>query len=193
MDAPTKAEWRRRARSARAALAIDHDAHLEALAEFLRGLDTAPRWVVTFDPMTGEVDLGRLPARCPGVGFAVTRTPETGRDLTVHPVGGRTERHRFGFLQPTADTPVVPDDALDVVLVPGLAFDRLGNRLGHGAGYYDRFLGRLRQVARSPVHLVGITAGYVVAELPTADHDVPMTHLCGPFGVEPVPLADPIG
>jgi 5-formyltetrahydrofolate cyclo-ligase len=84
---------------------------------------------------------------------------------------------------------VVPDGAIDAVVVPGLAFDRLGNRLGHGAGYYDRLLARVRP----GIPLVGVTGGYVVAELPTEDHDVAMTHLCGPFGVLGVPLPDPEG
>lgn len=160
-----------------------------ALAAFLGALDPAPRWVLTYDPLPTEVDLRGLPTRLPDAEFAITRTPEEGVDLTVHTVGGPTERHRFGYEQPTADSPVVPDTSLDVALVPGVAFDRLGNRLGHGAGYYDRLLDRLRPETLR----IGITAGYVVAELPTDDHDVAMTHLCGPSGVQPVPLADPPG
>lgn len=195
MASPTKDEWRRRAKTARQAIAIDHDAHVESLSVFLTELrrpgdPTAGRadgWVLVYQPMDGEVDLGPLYAQTDLGRFAVTRTPTEGFDLTVHPLGGATERHRYGFEQPTEDTPVIADADIAIALVPGLAFDRLGNRLGHGAGYYDRLLGRLRPAAP----LVGITGGYVVAELPVDAHDVPMTHLCGPFGVEPVPVPDP--
>lgn len=45
----------------------------------------------------------------------------------------------FGIEEPAADAPVADDDAA-LVLVPGLAFDRRGHRVGYGGGYYDRWL-----------------------------------------------------
>jgi len=45
----------------------------------------------------------------------------------------------YGYLEP-GDGPVVAIDQIDLVLVPGLAFDLQGNRLGRGAGFFDRFL-----------------------------------------------------
>ena len=47
----------------------------------------------------------------------------------------------FGIREP-ADGQVVPPEEIDLVLVPCVAFDGAGNRLGHGGGYYDRFLPR---------------------------------------------------
>jgi 5-formyltetrahydrofolate cyclo-ligase len=58
---------------------------------------------------------------------------------------------------------------LDAVIVPGLAFDRLHNRLGRGAGYYDRFLCTL------PKHVitVGLAFDFQLTEsLPTEAHDM---------------------
>lgn len=192
----TKADWRRRARQARAGIAFDDPRHCQELARFLSSDQRPPGWVVGYRAMAGEVDLAPLFCR-PELGpFAVTRTPESGDDLTVHPLDSPTERHRYGFDQPVAGAAVVPDDAIAVVLVPGLAFDRRGGRLGWGRGYYDRLLARLQArdgPGQQPVVFVGVTGGYIVAELPTEPHDVTMTMLSGAFGVAPVPLPEPAG
>ena len=58
--------------------------------------------------------------------------------------------------------------ALDLVLVPGLAFDRHGHRLGHGHGYFDRFLARIPKATPT----VGLAFRFqLVDRLPTAPHD----------------------
>ena len=55
---------------------------------------------------------------------------------------------RYGPREPLEDEPV-PAQEIDVVVAPGLAFDRSANRLGYGGGHYDRLLGRLRPGARA--------------------------------------------
>ena len=184
----TKADWRRRAIQARSRISADNAWHCDGLARFLESEDRATGWVVGYRAMAAEIDLSSLFAR-PELGpFALTRTPDSGADLTVHPLDSPSERHRYGFEQPVAGAPQLADSDVAVVLVPGLAFDRLGGRLGRGKGYYDRLLARLLPTTV----LIGITGGYIVAELPTDGHDVAMTHLSGEFGVAPVPLDEPV-
>lgn len=152
------------------------------LARFLAGVGEG--WVVTYRPLAHEVDVTALEAD-PALGpFALTRTPGEGHDLTLHPAASRTERHRWGFEQPVAGSPEVPPSEVAAVLVPGVAFDRAGHRLGHGLGHYDRLLARLRPDAVR----IGVTpSSLVVDALPVEPHDVPMTHLVTELALTPCP------
>ena len=76
---------------------------------------------------------------------------------------------RFGVWEPRpgARRPVPLHD-VDVVLVPGIAFDRRGHRLGHGHGYFDRMLARLPKTTST----VGLAFRcQLLDRLPTAAHD----------------------
>jgi len=75
----------------------------------------------------------------------------------------------FGVWEPvpSARRPVRVDD-IDLVLVPGLAFDRRGHRLGHGEGYFDRFLSRVP----STTPTIGLAFRFQLLDhLPTTAHD----------------------
>ncbi|MCD4700106.1 MAG: 5-formyltetrahydrofolate cyclo-ligase [Phycisphaerae bacterium] len=77
-------------------------------------------------------------------------------------------------LREPADGEQIEIGTLDMVLVPALVFDRSGNRLGRGAGFYDRFLGAVEVVGIS----VGNAFGEQIAdEVPVHDHDVPVNML----------------
>lgn len=82
----------------------------------------------------------------------------------------RCEPDAWGMLVPRNHVPVRAS-SLGAVVVPGLAFDQRGHRLGRGAGVYDRFLASLPpQVVRIGV----IPEALVAPELPVEAHDVPM-------------------
>lgn len=82
----------------------------------------------------------------------------------------------YGIKQPQAhpESLLDPED-LDLVIVPGVAFDRLNNRLGRGAGYYDRFL----QDLPSTTPTIGLAFDFqVVDRLPDLEsHDIRLTRI----------------
>jgi 5-formyltetrahydrofolate cyclo-ligase len=170
----SKEEWRRWAQQRRQS--VDWDAASTAITDALLGWEPLREAAsaLVFLPMTGEVNLQPLMQSAPTGRWLTTRTPPRGEVLTIHELGGPLEVHPFGFLQPHSSAPQVDPLDVEVLLMPGLAFDLWGNRLGRGAGYYDRLLGMVRPGAP----LVGVVpVDLVVDRLPVEHHDVPMTHL----------------
>ncbi|MEM6779672.1 MAG: 5-formyltetrahydrofolate cyclo-ligase [Planctomycetota bacterium] len=80
----------------------------------------------------------------------------------------------YGILEPKSDlrelpSKRVPVDGLDLILVPGVAFDSLGGRTGHGKGYYDKLL----QNARPDAPLVALAFDcQIFDEIPMQTHDI---------------------
>lgn len=75
------------------------------------------------------------------------------------------ERGAYGILEPPDKEPF-PLDLIDIVLVPGIAFDEKGNRIGHGLGYYDKFLRRFNGIK------IALAFDFqVLKEIPSLDHD----------------------
>jgi len=52
--------------------------------------------------------------------------------------------NRYGIPEPGSDIPIVPEESIDLVFVPLLAFDTRGARLGYGGGFYDRLFAACR-------------------------------------------------
>ncbi len=75
----------------------------------------------------------------------------------------------YGILEPTKDAPILSKGEIDVVLVPALAFDEEGFRLGYGGGYYDKYLADYSGV------VLGLAfAACVTKRLPRGDFDRPV-------------------
>ena len=125
----------------------------------------ASRTVLTYLAFRNEIDLRVLPGLLPAIHWAIPRVE--GKRLVLHSYEpDRLVRHRFGMLEPAAELPAVDPAVLDLVLVPGVAFDRHGGRLGFGGGYYDRFL------PTTPALRVGIAYDMCLAdELPCGEQD----------------------
>ena len=81
----------------------------------------------------------------------------------------RVEKNDMGIPEPIDDTPVA-DDKTALVLMPGLAFTKQGDRMGYGGGFYDRFL------AEEPDHptLALCYEFQMVDSLPTEEFDIPV-------------------
>ena len=138
--------------------------------------------ILTYLAFRNEPDLALLFDLLPHARWAVPRIE--GRRLIVHPYDpARLVRHRFGMLEPAPDLPVINPATLDLVLVPGVAFDRQGGRLGFGGGYYDRFL------PTTPALRVGVTYDECLADvLPCGEHDQRVDWIVTPTDLFQVPL-----
>jgi 5-formyltetrahydrofolate cyclo-ligase len=128
---------------------------------FLQGCGIAPdQWrglhVALYRPLPGELDLSELEARLEVYGarlcFPRILSPQA-RSMEMAygaPTPGATDpsgagtwpKSAFGIPEPPSAFPIAPPEELDVVFVPGVAFGLQGERLGMGAGFYDRYLPR---------------------------------------------------
>ena len=167
MSLPSKADLRAAARRNRASLKR-RDFAL-AIAPYAEDLALTPGTIVGgYHALPEEADPALLLARLVETGCAIAFPRVTGKDqpLDFHhvPDGEVLEPGSFGIPEPLESWPrAVPD----VLLVPLLAFDASGHRLGYGGGFYDRTLALLK------VPAIGIAyAGQQVASLPHAAHDM---------------------
>ncbi len=133
-----KAALRARMRAARLAFAAQCDRTPAPSSEFLARL--APAVVVaSYVPMAGEADPALLEQAATAVGCAIALPHITTRDAPMRFLAVDSDAALvpgpFGLRQPRHDAPaLVPD----IILTPLVAFDSRLNRLGQGAGYYDR-------------------------------------------------------
>jgi 5-formyltetrahydrofolate cyclo-ligase len=169
--APERSDLRKQMRTARARLSAHERVtaaaalanSLESLPEFLVDPRVAGYWAVA-----GEIPLhavyASVRARAQTYCLPLINADHTLR-FAAWRSGAALRNNRYGIPEPDAPPEeLLRPNELDLVLVPLLGFDRRGNRLGSGAGYYDRAFAFLRGVARpaKPV-LVGI--GYHFQEL----------------------------
>ena len=149
------------------------DSHaISARIEALPSFALAQTIVLTL-PFGSEWDTRPLAARALRVGkrVVVPRVDRVARMLRLHAVVDLDADVVAGYLnipEPRESRPIVEPDAIDWVLVPGVAFDRSGRRLGYGGGFYDRLLPLIR--ASAP-RIAGAFDVQIVDEVPAGPHD----------------------
>jgi 5-formyltetrahydrofolate cyclo-ligase len=167
-----KDQLRSRMRAARGAIPeADRVRRAEEVSRLLLALPEASGVGRVFTFLSFGSEVPTAPAisafRAGGARMAVP-VLEAGRMEAVDlAVGGALVRSGYGAMEPDERVPVPPEE-IDLVVAPGLAFDRAGGRLGYGGGYFDAFLPRLRPGC--PV--VGICfAEQIVDEVPAGPAD----------------------
>jgi 5-formyltetrahydrofolate cyclo-ligase len=155
LRARVKEEIRTRRKAVRRAM--PHEARVTRSEAICDRVIALPEWerastVLAFVSMRTEVQTERLVtvARAAGKRVVATRMNESFDDLELREwrVDDPLEESGNLFLQPSADAPSVDPDAIDLVLVPALAVDDRGHRIGFGKGFYDRLLPRLTRATR---------------------------------------------
>jgi 5-formyltetrahydrofolate cyclo-ligase len=168
-----KADLRRDAVARRDALpAAERMAAAQAVAERGLPLEVKPGAIVSgFSPLKSEISPLPLLRRLAdaGVSLALPVVVGRGRPLVMRAwsLGAPLVAGVWGIREPPAD---VPEVLPDILIVPLLAFDRSGQRIGYGAGYYDMTIARLRAI--KPVTAIGIAfAAQEIAVVPATPRD----------------------
>ncbi|HEU4805081.1 MAG TPA: 5-formyltetrahydrofolate cyclo-ligase, partial [Nitrobacter sp.] len=138
---------------------------------------TSSTVVAGYAPIRGEIDPAQLMQRFAARGAALAMPAISARNAALvfraWKPGDALVPGAFGIFEPPVTaTEVVPD----IVLVPLVAFDRAGHRIGYGAGYYDRTLASLRR--RKIVTAIGLAfAVQEIAQVPALPHDVRLNYV----------------
>ena len=168
-----KDKLRQHAIARRDAMPADiRQAAAEAIAARQFPLAIGPGAIVSgFTPLKSEINplpllqkLGEAGAR-----LALPAVAGRGKPLIMRAwqFGAPLDRGQWGIREPKPEAPEVDPD---ILLVPLLAFDRAGHRIGYGAGYYDMTIARLRTI--KPVTAIGIAfATQEIAAVPATPRD----------------------
>ena len=194
-----RAALRRTLRDRRRALVpTDRIAAAERLATRLAALPFMPRSgpVAGYWAMDGEIALHAWQvALPPAVDYCLPVLHEDGclRFAPWRP-GAPLVANRFGIPEPDVDPDaLLPGHAMGLVVLPLVGFDATGQRLGMGAGWYDRTFAFRRGASTAPWLVGAAFALQQVASLDAEPWDVPMDALCTEDGTFLFPPETPVG
>ena len=137
--------------------------------------------ILFYASFDGEVDTEKMIDEARALGKKVALPVIEKETKTIIPTlikckANKLTNGHYGIKQPKREKENTVDlSSIEMIIVPGIAFDKYNNRLGRGAGYYDRLLERIP----SSVHTVGLAFDFqIVDHIPHIEkHDKPVSHL----------------
>lgn len=127
--------------------------------------------IALYSPVHGEVETSEVMRRALVAGKKVLFPAVCGEALRFYRVAGQDELRKgaFGIHEPCTAQQTISPDAADIIVLPGVAFDLSGRRIGYGKGFYDRAIHHLEGQGR----LVGFCHDFqLVDEIAGEPHDV---------------------
>ena len=179
LSAPSKAELRAKALAKREALSEKQRAKsAQALAKRGFPIDIVNGMVISgYSPIRNEIDPAPLMLKlaAQGARLALPVVNARGKSLTFR-AWSPSDRLMLGPLGIPEPSPAAAELIPDIMLVPLAAFDRLGHRIGYGAGHYDYTFAHLRKSKA----VTGIGVAFAVQEIeavPALSHDVALDYV----------------
>jgi 5-formyltetrahydrofolate cyclo-ligase len=118
---------------------------------------------------------------------------EIARFFRIGSADGPWQTGAFGIREPLIEGPALPEEfpppsggssgGAVVLVAPGMAFDRQGNRMGHGKGYYDRFFAKLDSLGLSYIAVALCLEQQLIPQVPTESWDRKMDAICTGAGI----------
>ena len=174
--APTKPLLRKLMREAKK----QHQPQLPILSaqvlEHLSSLTSQFSIIMAYWPLPDEVDLRQLISEMVAQGHTVVLPKvidDENMELRRYTSSSDMAEGAFHIQEPVGEK-FTDYEKIDLALIPGMAFDSAGHRLGRGKGYYDRFLAKVPNAYK-----IGVCFPFQrVAEVPTDEHDIAMDKVC---------------
>jgi 5-formyltetrahydrofolate cyclo-ligase len=150
----------------RSAKSREIEERLFSLPEF-----KSARTIMFFASFRSEVETAPMIRRALASGKRIVLPKVKGKELELFEIrnfDSDVSPGAWGILEPRESAPAELD-AIDLMIVPGAAFDRQGNRIGYGAGFYDKLLSEFKKLT-----IAVAFDSQIVSAVPAAAHDIPI-------------------